>query len=139
MIRLFELIIKLNTMEENIKSHEDLEVWQQCRILRTRVWHLCKTFPSDEKYRLCDQLIRASRSATANIAEGYGRFFYQENIQFCRTARGSVNEMIDHFSVAHDCEYIDMKTKEEFISMTKSCLRLINGYINYLRKAKTGQ
>jgi len=82
-------------------------------------------------------MIRATRSATANIAEGYGRYFYQENIQFCRYTRGSLSEMIDHLSVARECDFIDEKTHAEFLSLTNSCLRLINGYISYLRKAKT--
>jgi len=124
-------------MSNNIKTHEDIEVWQQCRNLRKSIWILCKTFPVDEKKRLCDQMIRATRSATANIAEGYGRYFYQENIQFCRITRGSLSEMIDHLSVARECDYINEMTHAELLSLTNSCLRLINGYISYLRKAKT--
>jgi four helix bundle protein len=38
----------------------------------------------EEKYALTSQLRRSSRSISDNIAEGYGRFHYQENIQFCR-------------------------------------------------------
>jgi len=67
-----------------VKNFEDLEIWKQSRVLRNEIAVLVKTFPAEEKYRLADQLIRASRSVTANIAEGYGRFHYQENIQFCR-------------------------------------------------------
>jgi hypothetical protein len=42
----------------------DLEVWQQCKVIRAEIWNLCKTFPKEEKYRLSDQMIRSSRSAT---------------------------------------------------------------------------
>jgi four helix bundle protein len=70
---------------------------------------LAKRLPKEEKYRLSDQIIRASRSVTANIAEGFGRFHHQENIQFCRQARGSLMELIDHLSVTLDENYI---TKE---------------------------
>jgi len=52
-------------------------------------------------------MIRASRSVTANIAEGHGRYHFQENIQFCRQARGSLYELIDHLYVAIDEKYID--------------------------------
>ena len=79
------------------KSFKDLEVWKKSRGLRRELSLLVKTFPAEENYRLTDQLIRAGRSVTANIAEGYGRYHYQENIQFCRQSRGSLTEVQDHF------------------------------------------
>lgn len=89
----------------------DLEAWRKCREIRVIIWNLCKNFPNEEKFRLADQMIRASRSSTANIAEGYGRFHFQENIQFCRQSRGSLFELIDHVLVARECEYIEDKEK----------------------------
>ena len=47
-----------------------------------------KILPEEEKYNLSSQMRRAAVSITANIAEGYGRYHYQENIQFCRQSRG---------------------------------------------------
>ena len=67
-----------------IKSFEDLDIWKFCRQLRKELEELVKTFPQEEKYRLSDQIIRAARRVTACIAEGYGRYHFQENIQFCR-------------------------------------------------------
>jgi four helix bundle protein len=66
-----------------VKSFEELDCWKKAASLRRRISALVKTFPSDEKYKLVDQMVRASRSATAQIAEGFGRFHFQENIQFC--------------------------------------------------------
>ena len=97
---------------------------------------LIKRFPNFEKYDLASQMRRASRSVTHNIAEGYGRFHYQENIQFCRISRGSLHELLDQFITALDEEYI---TKDEYVSYRKlvtKCLGLLNGYINYLIKQK---
>lgn len=76
-----------------IKSFEDLHCWQVGRELRNEVKVLIKRFPDHEKYELVSQMRRASRSVTHNIAEGYGRFHYQENIQFCRISRGSLHEL----------------------------------------------
>lgn len=71
-------------MSETKSSFETLEVWIKSRELRNNISKLSKSFPAEEKYKLIDQMIRASRSVTTNIAEGYGRYHYQENIQYCR-------------------------------------------------------
>jgi four helix bundle protein len=100
------------------------------------IWILCKTFPSEEKYRLSDQMIRASRSSTACIAEGYGRFHYQESIQFCRQARGSLYELIDHINLADECGYVQGEQTEALTTETKTAIRVLNGYIKYLKDRK---
>jgi four helix bundle protein len=124
-------------MSEELRSDfRDLDVWKKCREIRLIVWKLCKEFPAEEKFRLTDQMIRASRSSTANIAEGYGRFHFQENIQFCRQSRGSLFELIDHVLVAEECEYIASEVKEQLIEHITVAIRLLNGYIKYLRTRK---
>ena len=124
-------------MTGQLKSDfRDLDVWQKCREIRIIIWKLCKKFPAEEKFRLSDQMIRASRSSTANIAEGYGRFHFQENIQFCRQSRGSLFELIDHVLVAEECEYIDRDGKEKLIEHIISAIRLLNDYIKYLKTRK---
>ena len=125
-------------MHDN-KTFLELEAWKSCRDLRMTIWNFCKTLPSTEKFRLADQMIRASRSATANIAEGYGRYNYQENIQYCRMSRGSLQEIRDHLTAALDCEYISTEEYQNIDSLTTTCLKLINGYINYLIRQKKTQ
>lgn len=95
---------------------------------------LIKNFPADEKFRLIDQLKRASRSITANIAEGHGRFHYQDNLKFCRNARGSLNEVLDHLICAFDELLI---TEDQLLDLRRKyheCYRLLNGYIAFLNK-----
>ena len=62
------------------KSFEELEVWKEARKYKMEISKLIKHLPRDEKFRLSDQLLRSSRSISANIAEGFGRFHHQENI-----------------------------------------------------------
>ena len=93
---------------------EELETWKKSRDFRNRVIQLSKSFPSDEKFRLVDQLTRASRSITANIAEGHGKYHWQENIRACRIARGSLNEVLDHLIAARDSEYL---SAEELVEL----------------------
>jgi four helix bundle protein len=119
-----------------MKSFEDLEVYKECRKLRQSVSDFIKILPKDEKYRLADQLLRCSRSITANIAEGHGRYHYQENIQFCRQARGSLSETLEHLICALDEGYIQEPRLSEFRNSYDQCLKLLNGYIYYLKKQR---
>src|SRR5438874_12545015 len=71
-----------------LRTFEDLECWKQCRTLRLFIAkEAIPVLPKDERYRLGDQLLRAARSTTANIAEGYGRFHFLDNTTFCSNAR----------------------------------------------------
>jgi len=119
-----------------IRKFTELEAWKKARKLRTDIASLVKVFPSTEKYRLIDQIIRSSRSVTANIAEGYGRYHHQENIQFCRIARGSLSETFDHLILANDEGFVSESHLKESESQIDECTRVLNGYINYLKRAK---
>ena len=92
-----------------------------------------------EKYLLKSQIIRSSRSVTANIAEGHGRYYYKETIKFCRNTRGSLEETLEHLITSFDEEYITKETLKEMKVIYDDCLRLINGYIRYLKKTKPGK
>ncbi len=119
---------------ENSRSFKDLMVWQKSRELRQDVSQLIKSFPKEEKYLLADQMKRASRSITANIAEGHGRFHFKENIQYCRQSRGSASEMIDHLTLALDENYISQETYKGFEVRFEEIMKMLNGYIAYLQK-----
>ncbi|NGP88490.1 four helix bundle protein [Fodinibius halophilus] len=126
----------MDSSQKEIQSFKDLKVWQDCREVRKETSILANKLPDEEKYRLKDQLLRASRSVTANIAEGYGRFHYQENIQFCRQARGSLYELLDHISCSIDEKYLSPNETEKISTQITTCIKLLNGYIAYLKKAK---
>ncbi len=122
------------------KAFTDLDLYKEARKLRKSVRNLVNSnFPKEEKYRLTDQIIRSSRSVTANIAEGNGRFYYLENIKFCRIARGSLEETLEHLITAYDEKYITIEILKEMKQQHEICMRLINGYMNYLKKSKKGE
>ena len=128
-------------MDNTVKyqSFTELNVWKEARAFHLATFNLCKTFPSDEKFRLSDQLIRASRSIAANMAEGHGRFHFQEQIQFCRQARGSLSEVLNHIYAAFDCHDISQELVKAIEQKSESLLKLINGYLNFLKKQKLNQ
>jgi four helix bundle protein len=84
---------------------------------------------------MIDNMKRASHSTTRNIAEGYGRFHFKENIQFCRVSRGSLFELIDDLITCKDEQYITEKIYTEGRSKIDKALAILNGYINYLQRA----
>jgi four helix bundle protein len=113
----------------------DLEVYKECRQLRMGISTIVKSlFPLDEKYKLSDQILRCSRSITANIAEGHGRYYFKENIQFCRISRGSLSETLEHLITAFNEKYISEEILVEYKAKIDTCGRLLNGYINFLKK-----
>jgi len=123
----------------SINSFEDLECWKVCRESRKYVSEIIKKFPPEEKYALTDNMRRASRSITENIAEGYGRFHYQENIQFCRISRGSLYELMDQFITASDEKYITKDEYQKGRELLDRSKGILNGYIKYLQQAKKGK
>ena len=121
---------------DNLKSFEELNCWKEAVLLRKELKPIIENFPKHEEYKLKDQMIRCLRSVTNNIAEGYGRFNYQENIQFCRISRGSLYETIDHLIIAEEESYISVNELNNRKEQINKCLAILNGYINYLKKAK---
>ena len=115
------------------KPFTELEVWKEAREFKIEIELLTKSFPPDEKYRLTDQIIRSVRSINANIAEGHGKYGYPDQIKYCINARGSLSETLNHLIDAYDCHYI---TKDQLVLLEEKyagVMRLLNGYINYLR------
>jgi four helix bundle protein len=118
------------------QSFTELVVWQEARKFQLFIFNLSKSFPPEEKTRLTDQIIRSSRSIAANIAEGHGRFHYQEQIQFCRQSRGSLSEVLNHTYAALDCNYIQTDRVHAVEHQAAVLLKLINGYIFFLKNQK---
>ena len=119
-----------------IESFEDLFVYQKAREFSRKIAKLIKELPESEKFKLKDQMTRARRSITNNIAERYGRFHYQENIQYCRQSRGSICEVVDDLIECFDENYIDENKCRSLKDEAYSLMKILNKYIAYLQRAK---
>src|SRR6266536_5163862 len=119
-----------------IRTFEDLECWNRCRVLRLFVAKQdVPVLPREERYRLGDQLLRAARATTANIAEGYGRFHYLDNAKFCSDSRGSCWEVLDHLIAGNDESLISAELLGRGRELVAHAVKLLNGYMNYLKRA----
>lgn len=124
---------------DNIQGLETLEAWKRAKDFAVKV---CKEvlplLPAEEKWSLSQQVRRAAQSVPANIAEGHGRFYFQETIRFCYIARGSLSETYTHLTVALELGYIPEKIYADLRKKVEELIRIINGYIAYLKRAKIG-
>ena len=124
------------TNSTTIRTFEDLECWKQCRLLRLFVAkQVVPILPREERYRLGDQLLRAARATTANIAEGYGRFHFLDNAKFCSNARGSCWETLDHLITGNDEGFISTDLLSRGTALVNEGVKILNGYMNYLKRA----
>ena len=112
-----------------IRDFKDLDVWKAARELRKEIYKVTETLPEVERFALASQLRRAATSVTANIAEGYGRFGYQENAQHCRQARGSVYEIRDHLTTCVDEGYLSQEEGNRLEKMSLRVIQFLNGYL----------
>ena len=123
-------------MEKEYTTFEKLEVYQTAREFRKKIYVLTLELPEHEKYNLAGQMRHAAVSLTNCIAEGHGRFHYQENIQFLRQSRGSLEELIDDINICIDENYADKKYLDVLKEEAYALLKKLNGYIKYLKSCK---
>ena len=122
------------------ESFEGLKVWQKAHELMLLVHReAVPLLPQDEKWDLADQIRRSSKSVGANIAEGYGRFYYKDRVRFCYNARGSLSETEHHLIDAKDLNYISPALYQRGRECAAETHRLLNGYIDYLKREKPGK
>ena len=124
----------------SLESLEKLDVWRKAEEFALRIYReALPELPKEEKWAMEQQLRRAAASIPANIAEGHGRYYYQENIRFCYIARGSLEEVISFLSLANKVNYISKDMFAELVKQSDDLTRLINGYIAYLKRSKHGE
>lgn len=129
----------MDEVKTSIKDFTDLLAWKKANEIRIAVYDLAQKLPEEEKFNLVSQIKRSAASIAANIAEGYGRFFYQENIQFCRQARGSLDETRDHLIFIKSVYQNHTKDCDNIYENCVQCRKILNGYIKYLRERKKAE
>ena len=119
------------------RTYRDLDVWKKARSFVKEVYLVTRNFPKDEMYGLMSQMRRCAVSIPSNIAEGYGRQFKKETIQFLHIARGSLFELETQLFIASDLSYIDEECLEKFLMQLDDCKKLLNGLIKYFENKES--
>src|SRR5882757_3181380 len=109
---------------------EDLEVYKVAMEIGEIVWNVVSRWEYFEKKTLGAQFVDAADSIALNISEGYGRFHYKENKNFCYYSRGSAKETL---TAARKAKSRNLISENEFNPLHEKLelyFRLIYGYIN---------
>jgi four helix bundle protein len=126
-------------MDKGKRGLESLEVWQRARSLALTVCRdIVPGLPEVERWSLGIQIRRSAQSIPANIAEGFGRYYYQEGVRFCYLARGSLDELWSHLRLSADLGYLTELEMDQIATKIEEVRRLLNGYIAFLRRSKRG-
>jgi len=116
-----------------IKDFKTLKVWQKANAFEQEIDILAKGFPAFEQYRLTDQLVRASRSISANIAEGNTQLFIKRELFHANAALGSAGEVRNHLLTAYQNGYL---YKEKYDSLDAKVVEIIKMLYGYIKRLK---
>ena len=123
----------------SIQGLNRLQVWVKAKDFSLKInKHVLSLLPPEEKWNLNQQLRRASTSISANIAEGHGRYYYQDDVRFCYNARGSLEETLSHLVLVFEFGYIPETLFKELEADGEEIDKMLNGYISFLKKSKQG-
>jgi len=120
-----------------VKSFENLEVWQIGRDLVIEVYTLTASLPQSEAFGLIAQIKRSALSIPANIAEGFGRYHYMDKAKFYLNARGSLYELKSHLLIARDLKFLKRSQPvSDVLTLVDNLSVKLNNLITTTRKLK---
>ena len=116
-------------------DYKKLDAWRLAMELAVEIYKVTKQYPKDELYALTSQTKRAATSIPANIAEGIGRNYKRDTIQFLHIARGSLYELETLLGLAVQVDILDLNLADQLNVKVDKCKQVLNGLINYYEKS----
>ncbi len=115
---------------------EKLEVYNIAEKFSDDIWDIVIKWDYFNKDTIGKQLVRAADSISANIAEGYGRYFYKESKQFYFYSRGSIQETKAWLSKCLRRNLIEFDKCEPLIELCKKLLLMLNAFIKFVANSQ---
>ena len=115
-----------------IKHHQDIVAWQLANELKLWVLKIIARPSVARHFKFCDQIRDSSRSAPANIAEGFWRYRPRDNARFVRIALGSLGETANHLNDGFEDKYIEEKEYQEVAELARRALATTIGWHTHL-------
>ena len=119
-----------------IERFEDIEAWQDSRVLVKRIYEITGEGPFGRDFGLRDQIRRSAISSMSNIAEGFERGSDKDFVRFLYMAKASAGEVRSQLYVAIDLGYLEQQRAGEIIDLVQAVSRRISGFIRYLKRSE---
>jgi len=131
MVLLFHGFITSLIMEKKYLKLNNLDAYKIAFNLANYVWNIVIKWDIFSKRTIGEQFIRAIDSISANIAEGFGRYFKKDKIHFYRISYGSVNETLDWNEKANIRKLLKEEEYNYILEELKKLPKSINQLIQY--------
>src|SRR5688500_3842185 len=107
----------MDSKNDYAAHYRELRVYAPSRELSNEIFEFTKGFPKDERYSLTDQIRRSSRSIGAQIAEAWGKRYYERHfVSKLTDADGEQLETQHWIKVAQDCSYFSKESADELLN-----------------------
>jgi four helix bundle protein len=115
---------------------EKLEVYNLAEEFSDKIWNIVIAWKIFERDTIGKQMVRSADSISANIAEGYGRYFYKESKQFYFYSRGSIQETKAWLSKCKRRKLISVEECDNLISIAEKILAMLNAFIKFVANSQ---
>ena len=113
-------------------NFEKLETWQKAITFADDVCRITRSFPSDERFGLTNQMRRATVSSSSNIAEGASRSSHADCARFVEIATGSVFEVVSQSFISRNQGFLTPEDFQKVYAAAEELSRMLSGLRSYL-------
>jgi four helix bundle protein len=113
---------------------EELDVYNLSQSFSDSVWFMVEKWENFPKFGIGKQITNAADSISSNIAEGYGRYFIKENINFCFYSRGSILETKNWLQKSVRRNLLSQEEYDRLMMQLEIIHKKLNGYIKVIKE-----
>ncbi len=113
---------------------EDISAYRISFELANYIWNIVMKWDYFTKDTVGKQLVRAVDSISANIAEGFGRYFKKDKVNFYHYSYGSISESLDWVKKAKIRNLLKDEDEKYIINVLDKLPKEINNLINFTNK-----
>ena len=117
-----------------IRTFQDLIVWQKSHQLVLTIYNITDTYPTAEKFGLISQMRRAAVSIPCNIVEGFRRRTIKDGLNFYNIAQSSLEELRYQVILSLDLGFINGLQSNSINQQLEEVSKMLYAWINSNKK-----